>query len=79
MNQNRHDLLALLIAAIELLGASLALHNRVNGLQVRWIGNNSQTNVLVCHTVQALNICAQMVLDITRALEEKEKGLDYMT
>ena len=37
------------------------------------IGNDGQSDVLVGDTVQALNVRAQMVFNVTRALEEEGK------
>lgn len=39
------------------------------------IGNDGQSDVLVGDTVQALNVRAQMVFNVTRALEEEEKKM----
>lgn len=50
---------------IELFSPGLALHNWVDSLQMRWVCHNSQTDVLVGHTVEALLVCAKVVLDIT--------------
>lgn len=61
-------LFALSITAVELLGPGLALDNGVYGLQVRRIGADGQTDVLVCDAVQTLYVRSQMVLYISRAL-----------
>lgn len=69
VNQDGHDLLALLVAAVELLGTGLALNDGIDGFQMRRIGHHSQADVLVGHAVQTLNVCAQVVLDISRTLD----------
>lgn len=71
VNQDGHDLLALLVAAVELLGTGLALHHGIHSLQMRGVGHHGQADVLVCDAVQALDVGAQMVLDITGALRKK--------
>lgn len=69
VQHDRHDLLALTVTAVELLGSGLALDDWVAGLQVRWIGDDGQADVLVRDAVQALDVCAEMVFDITGALK----------
>lgn len=61
-------LLALSVAAIKLLRASLALHHGIYSLQVGGIRDHSETYVLVGYAIQTLNVCAQVVFDVTRAL-----------
>lgn len=61
-------LLALVVSAVELLSARLALHDGVDGLQVRGVGAHGQADVLVRHTVQTLDVRSQVVFDVTRAL-----------
>lgn len=71
VDQNGHNLLALLVATVELLGTGLALHHGIHSLQMGRVGHDSQADVLVCNAVQSLDVCTEMVLDITRALESK--------
>lgn len=69
VKQHGHDFLALTISPVELLGTGLALDNGVARLQVRGVGNHSQADVLVGHAVQALDVGAQVVFDVTRTLK----------
>jgi len=69
VDQNGHDLFALLVTAVELLGTGLALHHGIHSFQMRRVGHDGQADVLVCDAVQALDVGTQMVLDITRTLE----------
>ena len=68
VEQQGHDLLALVVSPVELLSAHLALHDGVDGLQVGGVGDDGQADVLVGGAVEALDVCAQVVLHITRAL-----------
>ncbi len=68
MEQDRHDLLALGVSPVELLGPHLALHNGVDGLQVGRVGDDGHANVLVRDSVKAFNVSAQVVFDIARSL-----------
>lgn len=65
------NLLALVVAPVELLGTGLSLHDRVNSLQMRRVGAHSQANVLVRDTIQTLNVCTQMVFHVTGTLKYK--------
>lgn len=65
VNQHRHDTFAFTITAVELFGTCFSLHNWITGFQMRWIGNNGQTNIFVCDTVQTFDVRSQMVFDIT--------------
>ena len=60
--------LALRIAVVELLSPGLALHHRVHRLQMRRVGADGQSDVLVGHAVKALLVCAEMVLHVSRTL-----------
>jgi hypothetical protein len=64
-----HDLLAFTVTAVELLGSGLALDDWIAGLQVRWIGDDSEADVLVGDAVQAFDVRSQVVFDITGALK----------
>ena len=68
VQQHRHDLLALLVAPVELLRPHLPLHHRVDGLQVRRVRHHRQSDVLVGGAVQPLDVGAQVVLDVARSL-----------
>ena len=59
---------ALGVSAVELLGLGLALHHRVDGLQVRRVGHEGEGDVAFRHTVDAPVVHAQVVLHISRAL-----------
>ena len=66
------NLFAFSVSTVELFRTGFALDYRISGFQVRWISNNSQTDVLIRHTVQTFNVGSKMVLDITRALKYKK-------
>lgn len=68
VDQHRHDPLALAVAAVELLGARLALDDRVAGLQMGRVGHDGQPHVLVRDAVQALDVRAQVVLHVAGAV-----------
>lgn len=69
VQQDRHDFLAFVVTTVKLLSTCLALHNWIASLQMGWISDDSQTNILVGDTIQAFNVCAQVIFDITRTLK----------
>lgn len=69
VEQHGHDFLALTVSPVELLCTGLALDNWVAGLQVRGVGNHSQTDVLVGDTVETLDVGSQVVFHVTRTLK----------
>lgn len=58
-------LFALIISTVKLLSSGFALHYGVHSLQVRRISHHSQPDVLVRHSVETLDVGAQVVLDVT--------------
>jgi hypothetical protein len=76
VQQDGHDFLSLSVASVELLGACLSLHDRVAGFQMRGVGDDCQADVLVGDAVEALDVRAQMVLDVSgsvvRGFEARE-------
>ena len=67
MHQNPGDLAALAIAALLLLGAHLAEHDRIDRFQMRRVGGQRQMHVLPVDC--AVRRGAEMVFDITRAMD----------
>ena len=65
VQQDRHDLLAFVVAAVELLGSRFALDDGVDGFQVGRVGHHGQPDVLVRHAVQTLDVRTQMIFHIT--------------
>ena len=61
-------LFAFVVAAVELLGSGFALDDGVDGFQVRWIGDDGQSDVLVGNAVETLDVRAQVIFHITRTL-----------
>lgn len=56
------------VALVELLSAGFALNDRIDGFQVGWISHDGQADVFVGDTVKALDVCTQVIFDVTRAL-----------
>lgn len=53
------------VASVELFGARFPLYNGIDSFEMRWVGNHSQSNVLVRDAVESFDVGSQMVLDIT--------------
>ena len=68
VEQDRHGLLALGVAAVKLLGPHFTLHHRVDRLQVRRVGHHAELDVAVVGAIEPLDVGAQVVLDVSRAL-----------
>ncbi len=71
MQYHAHDLVAILVIPIKLLGFGFTLYNRVDSLQMRWICNKYHFHLAVSYAIDALRGRAQMVFDITAALQNK--------
>lgn len=73
VEHDRHDFLSFTVAAVELLSSRLALYDWIAGLQMRGIGDDSETNIFVCNSIQAFNVCSEMIFDIAGSLKFKMK------
>ena len=67
VQQDRHHLGALDVAALRLLGAHLAEHHRVDRLEVARVGGQAQVDGVAVELAVARG--AEVVLDVARALD----------
>ena len=65
------DLLAIPVAPEVLFRPRLSLDDWIDGLQMRWIGDDGDFNVFVRHSIQSFHRCAQMVFHIAATLEKR--------
>ena len=67
VHNNRNNLLAIFVLSSEevLLSAGTTTHTRVDSLQMRWVGHQSELNFMTRFSVASSESCAQMILNIT--------------
>jgi hypothetical protein len=68
VEEDRHDLLALAVAPVELFGSCFPLDNRIDSFEMRGVGDHRQADVLVGDAVQPLDVGPQVVLHVAGAV-----------
>lgn len=70
--------LPIVVSAVELLSFGLALHHGVDGLQVRRVGHQGQSDVPVCDAVDPAVVHPQVVLHVAGALRRETESSEEL-